>query len=108
MIQNKQAVLEIIRDASKQPEDKMRLFLMFFLQEEDVPRPDILEYRQALETAGCNISALDFAITIRMYSSLTTSIPNSLTSPQVANSSGDLLGSFTTNLSRVLQFNLVY
>lgn len=59
----KPAILEIIRDQSKDKEDKIRLFIIFFLSRDDVPDEDITEFTQALKEAGCETAALEYAKT---------------------------------------------
>lgn len=51
----------MIRDPVKDPQDKIRLFLIYFLSINDVSNEDILEYTTALQTAGCETHALKYA-----------------------------------------------
>lgn len=60
--QSKSMLLETIRDASKKnPEDKMRLFLIYYLSTlEDIPKDDMDAYEKALSEAGCDLRPLDY------------------------------------------------
>lgn len=60
--QNKNLLLEVIRDAEKkEPEDKMRLFLIYYLSTaEEIPTEDMQAYEKALEAAGCDLAPLHY------------------------------------------------
>ncbi|KAI8916163.1 Sec1-like protein [Gorgonomyces haynaldii] len=95
---SKPNVLEMLRDPAKQPEDKLRMFLIFFLAAEDQSKEDMQEYEQVLSEQGIALEALKYCKNVRMYSKM-TSIQST---PQQATGSGaDLLGSFTSNFSRL-------
>lgn len=55
-------MLEVIRDEEKKnPEDKMRLFLIYYLSTvEEVPKEDMEAYEKALAAAGCDMAPLDY------------------------------------------------
>ena len=55
-------LLEVIRDQEKKnPEDKMRLFLIYYLSTADeVPKEDMDAYEKALGEAGCDMTPLEY------------------------------------------------
>lgn len=55
-------LLEVIRDQEKKnPEDKMRLFLIYYLSTADeVPKEDMDAYEKALGEAGCDLTPLEY------------------------------------------------
>lgn len=59
---NKNTLLEAIRDAEKKnPEDKMRLFLIYYLSTvEEIPKDDMEAYEKALSEAGCDMEPLNY------------------------------------------------
>lgn len=60
--QNKNTLLETIRDVEKKnPEDKMRLFLIYYLSTvEEIPKDDMEAYEKALSEAGCDMEPLNY------------------------------------------------
>ncbi|KAI9321083.1 Sec1-like protein [Dichotomocladium elegans] len=84
--QNKNLLLEVIRDAEKkEPEDKMRLFLIYYLSTADeVPKEDMAAYEKALSDAGCDLTPLEYIKRVRQVMRMTSMI----SSPQTAQSSG--------------------
>lgn len=60
--QNKNTLLETIRDPEKKnPEDKMRLFLIYYLSTVDeISKEDMEAYENALSEAGCDIEPLHY------------------------------------------------
>ena len=52
--------MEIIRNKGS-PEDKLRLFLVFYLSlDNDLPKEDMLEYETALRNAGCSTASIEY------------------------------------------------
>lgn len=60
--QNKSMLLEMIRDTEKKhPEDKMRLFLIYYLSTgEEIPKEDMEAYEKALSEVGCDLNPLNY------------------------------------------------
>jgi sec1 family domain-containing protein 1 len=56
-------MLEMIRDPAKDAEDKMRLFLIYFLSLEDISNDEIAEYTRELKAVNCETASLEFAKT---------------------------------------------
>ena len=55
-------LLEMINDPEKkEPTDKLRLFLIYYLTiTEEIPKDDMEDYERALATAGCQLKALNY------------------------------------------------
>ncbi|KAI8900670.1 Sec1-like protein [Globomyces pollinis-pini] len=94
------AILELISDQQKNIEDKLRLFLIYFLSVENVSKEDVTKIQNAFAELGCDVGAIEHVKHVRMYSKMTAS---QVANPQLQkdNSSNDLLGSFTSNFSRL-------
>lgn len=58
--QTRAKILQAIRSVEGSPADKMRLFLVFFLGQEDVPKEEMGAYEAALRDAGCDLAALEY------------------------------------------------
>ncbi|KFH72362.1 hypothetical protein MVEG_02653 [Podila verticillata NRRL 6337] len=71
--QTKANILEAINDPEKKvPEDKMRLFLIYYLSvQEDIPNDVMTEYEDALVKAGCEMDPLRYVKGIRAFSRMT-------------------------------------
>lgn len=54
----KNQLLAALKDTERKPEDKMRLFLIYYLSVEEIKKLDMQEYENALTEAGCDLSAL--------------------------------------------------
>ncbi|KAG0039770.1 Vesicle trafficking between the ER and Golgi [Podila clonocystis] len=67
--QTKANILEAINDPEKKvPEDKMRLFLIYYLSvQEDIPNEVMAEYEDALAKAGCDMAPLRYVKGIRAF-----------------------------------------
>jgi hypothetical protein len=55
-------LLEMINDPEKKdPTDKLRLFLIYYLTiTEEIPKDDMADYEKALSAAGCQLEALNY------------------------------------------------
>ncbi|SAM03181.1 hypothetical protein [Absidia glauca] len=82
--QGKSLLLETIGDPEKKhPEDKMRLFLIYYLSiAEEVTPEDMAAYKKALEAAGCDMAPLKYIEKVRALMRMTSMIssPNPNTS----------------------------
>ncbi|XP_063102499.1 sec1 family domain-containing protein 1 isoform X2 [Cavia porcellus] len=55
------SLLDIISDPDGTPEDKMRLFLIYYISTQQVPsEADLEQYKKALTDAGCNLNPLQY------------------------------------------------
>lgn len=54
-------LLDIITDAEAgTPDDKMRLFLIYYICTDLIPETDLNKYSEALQTVGCDLDALNY------------------------------------------------
>jgi len=59
--QTKASLLEILRDQQKGlPEDKLRLFLVYYLSTDELSDADLKEYEDALKAGGCSANSLAY------------------------------------------------
>ncbi|KAI7897523.1 Sec1-like protein [Cokeromyces recurvatus] len=74
--QTKNTLLEAICDGEKKdPEDKMRLFLIYYLSTvEEVPKEDMEAYEKALAEAGCDMEPLNYIKKVRALMRMTSMI----------------------------------
>ncbi|KAJ1950030.1 Vesicle trafficking between the ER and Golgi, partial [Dispira parvispora] len=94
--QSKQTLLEAIQDPSKTtPEDKLRLFLIYYLTVGDFSDQDYQKFEEALEAAGCNLAPLRYIKKSRSLSQLSTVSTQPTGGPAVKTGS-DLLGRFSS------------
>ncbi|KJZ73862.1 hypothetical protein HIM_06755 [Hirsutella minnesotensis 3608] len=105
MKQPKAQLMELIKDDNKgkDPSDKLRLFIIWFLStEQEVNRADFESFSQALAAAGADISCLAYIRQVRATTKMTqlTTINNTSNSNQQASSS-DLFGRFSSISSRL-------
>ncbi|XP_072169857.1 sec1 family domain-containing protein 1-like [Diadema setosum] len=55
------SLMDVISDPDAgTPEDKMRLFIIFYICSTALPETEVDQYRTALEAAGCNLAPLDY------------------------------------------------
>ena len=57
--QNRVTIMEAIKDKEKKAEDKIRLFIIFYISNE-VTKEDLAEYEKVLAEEGCNLDALNY------------------------------------------------
>jgi sec1 family domain-containing protein 1 len=91
-------ILQVIRDSAKGPEDKLRLFLIYYLSHGNVPKEEVSQVEIALKEAGCDTSSLQYIEHVQMYSKMTVQNQQTQQAP-----TGDLLGSFTSNFSKLTE-----
>lgn len=106
--QNKNTLLEAIRDAEKtNPEDKMRLFLIYYLSTVDeIPKDDMEAYTTALSEAGCDMEPLEYIKKVRALMRMTSMI-SSPAQPQTGFSQTDLFRGFSSIGNKVRTVSLV-
>ncbi|KAG2179061.1 hypothetical protein INT43_001911 [Umbelopsis isabellina] len=93
--QNKSMLLEMINDPQKkEPSDKLRLFLIYYLTiTEEIPKDDMAEYERALAGAGCELQALNYIKKVRAFMRMTSVAAS--TAPQ-AGYQNELLRGFSS------------
>jgi sec1 family domain-containing protein 1 len=58
--QSKSQILDAINDPERNPEDKLRAFIIFFLSIDNISKEDMAEYEAALTAAGADLSSLHY------------------------------------------------
>ncbi|TVY91663.1 Protein sly1 [Lachnellula willkommii] len=105
MKQTKAQILEVLNDESKgkEPSDKLRLFIIWFLStEQDVSRTDMEKFEESLKAAGADTTSLAYVKQVRATTRMTmmTSAP-SQTTTQPSTASTELFGRFSSISSRL-------
>ncbi|KAJ2581183.1 Vesicle trafficking between the ER and Golgi, partial [Coemansia sp. RSA 1836] len=73
--QTKATIIEAINDPEKtNPQDKLRLFVLFMLANEGLRQSDIDECEAALRTAGCDMAPLEYIHKLRSLNKMSSSI----------------------------------
>ncbi|KAG6053431.1 hypothetical protein E4U17_004707 [Claviceps sp. LM77 group G4] len=103
MKQTKAQIMEIIKDDNKgkEPLDKLRLFIIWFLStEQEVGRTDFEGFANALEAIGADVSSLPYVRQVRATTKMTqlTTINNNSGQPAT---SSDLFGRFSSISTRL-------
>ncbi|OAA33281.1 SNARE docking complex subunit [Moelleriella libera RCEF 2490] len=101
--QTKAQIMEIIKDENKgkEPLDKLRLFIIWFLStEQEVGRGDFEGLSKALEAAGADVSCLPYVRQVRATTKMTQLATINNNSNQQASAS-DLFGRFSSISSRL-------
>jgi hypothetical protein len=61
--QNKMTIVDAIKKPIGTPEDKLRLWLIWYLTSgEEITRTDMEEMEMALESSGCDLGAVKYAV----------------------------------------------
>jgi hypothetical protein len=96
--QTKGTILELINNpAFKDPEDKLRMFLVYFIMTDNIPTSDLAEFESALTQQGCDLSALTYIKRVKEITRMNVMSGYSSTnqSSQTAGQSTDLFKSFS-------------
>lgn len=101
--QSKAQILELLNDDAKgkEPLDKLRLFIIWFLStEQEVSRADMERFEEALTRSGSDIAALTYVKRVREVTRMTmmTSAP---TAPPPQSTSNDLFRGFSSISNRL-------
>lgn len=101
--QTKAQILELLSDDAKgkEPLDKLRLFIIWFLStEQDVSRTDMEHFEEALAKAGSDVTALAYVKRVREITRMTmmTSAPSA---PPVQSAGNELLRGFSSISNRL-------
>ncbi|KAJ3203486.1 Vesicle trafficking between the ER and Golgi [Entophlyctis luteolus] len=99
--QTRASVLEMVKDADKQPIDKLRFMLVFYLAQEDVAKEDLAAYEEALTAAGVGpegIAALAYLkgvkSFVKMAAASNSAAAGGVGGSQGLTAGGDLFGKF--------------
>ncbi|KAI9719045.1 MAG: hypothetical protein M1812_003675 [Candelaria pacifica] len=101
--QSKAQMLDLLKDEGKgkEPLDKLRLFIIWFLStEQDVSRAEMERFEEALRTAGAETTALVYVKRVREITRMTmmTSAP---TQPSPSSTSNELFRGFSSISNRL-------
>ncbi|KAL7752749.1 Vesicle trafficking between the ER and Golgi [Sorochytrium milnesiophthora] len=93
----KAQLLEAINDpATGNADDKLRLFLVYYLSVDNVPAADLEEYSAALTKAGCDVSAISYIKRARSFSKMASATSSAAGPATSSRSTGDFLGRFSS------------
>ncbi|RPB04172.1 Sec1-like protein [Choiromyces venosus 120613-1] len=100
--QNKAQLLEVINDPErKNPVDKLRMFIIWYLStENDVSRGDMQEYEAALKEAGCDLEPLAYVKKVREITRMTM-MASAPSQPAAQSAGGDLFKGFSSISNRL-------
>lgn len=101
--QTKQQMLELLNDADKgkEPLDKLRLFVIWFLStEQEVSRAEMERFEEALKKVGIDTLPLAYIRRVREITRMTM-ISSAPTQPQQTSASTDLFRGFSSISSRL-------
>lgn len=70
--QSPSAIMSIIADKRIQPEDKLRLFIVYYLSNKDESSTDMSKFEEALKSAGCDTAPLKYLREVRKLTQLST------------------------------------
>lgn len=101
--QTKQQILELLDDPDKgkEPLDKLRIFIIWFLStEQEVSRADMDRFEEALQKAGVDTLPLTYIRRVREITRMTM-ISSAPTQPQQSSTSNDLFRGFSSISSRL-------
>ncbi|KAI9204158.1 Sec1-like protein [Polychytrium aggregatum] len=95
----KTTILDTIKDLNKSAEDKLRLFLIYYLYVDDISKEDMAEFEQALQGAGCGLDAVQYVKKVRSFNKMTAA-SSSVATPST---SSDIFGKITSIGQRVIK-----
>jgi sec1 family domain-containing protein 1 len=101
--QTKQQMLELLNDPDKgkEPLDKLRIFIIWFLStEQEVSRADMERFEEVLQKAGVDTLPLTYIRRVREITRMTM-ISSAPTQPQQTSASNDLFRGFSSISSRL-------
>lgn len=104
------SILETLRaprpDGAFEPEDKLRLVLVFYLSSPDnaISKDDIAELEKELKSAGADTAAFEYVRRTREISRMTVSAAVGGTSTPVLGGQGELFRGFTALGNKVRNF----
>lgn len=98
--QTKAQLLEALKDPeSKDPEDKLRTFIIFYLTSDEVSKSDMSEYENVLTAQGCDLAALEYVKKVRELTRMTMMASTPMQPPS---QSAELFRGFSSISNRVI------
>lgn len=102
----KSEVLENIKNTEfKEPADKLRMFLIFYILSSNISSSDMSEYESALTSQGCDLAPLTYVKRVKEITKMSI-MSNSSSASQSQSTSGSLFkgfGGFTSKLTESLK-----
>ncbi len=102
--QTKQSMLELLNDQEKgkEPLDKLRLFIIWFLStEQEVSRAEMERFEEALKNSGIDVLPLTYIRRVREITRMTMISSAPTQPPQQSSASNELLRGFSSISSRL-------
>ncbi|KJY01753.1 protein sly1 [Zymoseptoria brevis] len=102
--QTKAQMLELLKDADKgkEPTDKLRLFVIWFLSTEtDLSRSDMEQFEEALKASGADTTPLTYIRRVREITRMTMISSAPTQQPQASSASTELFRGFSSISSRL-------
>ncbi|EMR09704.1 hypothetical protein PNEG_01891 [Pneumocystis murina B123] len=100
--QTKSNILEIINDPQKKAEDKLRIFIIYYLSVENISKVDMFEYEDALKKVNCDLKPLSYIKKVREITKMTTMISPPIQNSGTSSHTGDNLFRGLNSLSSIL------
>jgi len=101
--QSKTQMLELLNDEGKgkEPLDKLRLFIIWFLStEQDVSRTEMDRFEEALTKAGCDVTAIAYVKRVREVTRMTM-MASAPSQPAQQSTGGELFKGFSSISNRL-------
>lgn len=108
--QTKQSIIEILKESTKDPNDKLRLMLVYYLSNQDIPKDDLLEFERILKESSSagggqvKFGTWEYVKKIREISRMTNSMALASTiaaAPASTGPGGELFRGFSSISNRL-------
>lgn len=94
--QTKASILELIKNPDfKTPNDKLRMYLVYFISVEDISTLDQQEFESALTAQGCDLSALTYIKRVKEITRLSLSPSGAATHTNASSTQSDIFKGFS-------------
>jgi len=102
--QKKKDVLAVL-DGKGSPEDKLRLFLIYYITHQNLSPAELSEFEEKLKATGCDLTPFNYLKVIKTFDDSWATTTSSVQNPQQGNSQsfGDWVGSFKSMFSAGIQ-----
>lgn len=94
--QTKASILELIKNpAFKNPNDKLRMYLVYFISVDNISSSDQAEFESALTEQGCDLSALAYIKRVKEITKLSLASTGSMSQTTQASTQSDIFRGFS-------------
>jgi len=100
--QKKKDVLAVL-DGKGSPEDKLRLFLIYYITHQNLSPTELSEFEDKLKAMGCDLTPLNYLKAIKTFDDSWATTTSSTQNPGNSQSFGDWVGSFKSMFSAGIQ-----